>query len=370
MEIYQFLSRRIIFPLTKRDPEVAHNLGLFALKILGKGKRLGLTEVTRELASASNPGLKQMAFGMTFQNPVGVAAGLDKYARGAVEGIYALGFGFHTFGSISREKQAGNKRPRIERHPERKAIINWKGLDNDGAEITGERLHRQSPPNLPVGISLAKSNATPIEEAPQDFLCSFKKMRAHADFIKVNISCPNSPGYRGLQQEELFKKVLGAIQEENHRHGRVVPILIKISPDPTWSDTVWNELYITIETAKEMGAVGIAGPNTTGKRYRLAEPYSKIGGYSGPDCFKENLKLMGFVREIWNKAIIIMSGGIFTPENAFEALKVANLIEVFTSFIYRGPLIAYRLNTGLSKLMEERGISSLSELRGLPKTVN
>lgn|GEM_PF-2679353 len=362
-KVYRSFTEKIIFPLTKNDPEVAHDLCLLALQILGKGRSFGTTGWIRKFTNVDDLRLKQELLGIVFDNPVGIAAGFDKYCRGAMEGIYALGFGFGNYGSITAEKQVGNEKPRIERHIEEEALINWKGLDNDGAKKTSTRLHQQTICRMPVGVSIAKSTQVSNKKIPEDFLFTFKRMRVHADYVKLNISCPNTPGYRDLQQKDLFERVLGVIQEENYRHGRVVPILPKVSPDCTWSESLWEELSITIETAKKMGAVGIAGPNTTNGRGGLNQPYSLRGGMSGRMRFDDSLKIMRFVRNEWPEAVLIMSGGIFTPENAFEALKTVDLIEVLTSFVYRGPLIAYLINTGLVKLMKKNRVSHISQLR-------
>lgn len=362
MRIYEDYLRGIIFWLTKKNPEIAHERAVDMLALLGKGRSLGLTEVIRWFTNVNSHRLKQKIFGLDFDNPVGIAAGFDKYAR-AMEGLYALGFGFGNYGSFTSANQKGNPKPRIERHSKERTIINFMGLNNAGAKKSAEQIRDGDSCRMPIIINIAKSTDCPNEMAHLDLLESFRELRKFADIVVVNLSCPNTPEYRGLQQGNFFDRILGTIQEENFKYSRVVPIIPKISPDPTWGASVFNELAITVEICKKNQILGIAGPNTTTGRYGLREPYSLKGGMSGPQCFKPHLEIMRFIRIIWEDAILIMSGGIFTPENALEALRVANLIEVFTSFVYRGPLIALLLNSGLLKLMKEQGVSNLSRLR-------
>jgi len=360
---YWFFTRKIVFPLTKRDPEVAHNLAIFALNMLKKGKSLEAVERLREKLTVNDSRLSQKILDLTYENPVSMAAGFNKYADGASEGLRILGFGHHCLGSITWPQQDGDKRPRLERHVEEETLINHMGLNNDGAIETNHRLHKQPISQIPLRISIAKSNRTSLKKAPEEMANTFEKLRDHMDMGELNISCVNSPDCLALQQTGHLARIIDAIQDKNYSRSRVIPIVLKVSPDRTWSNSLQDELGGIVEVAKARQVVGIAGPNTTKERFGLTWPWSEIGGMSGPQCFEPALEANRFLRQIWPESILIMSSGINSAERAFEALKIVNLIDLITAFVFRGPLIAYMINSGLIKLMEKEGITSLPELR-------
>jgi dihydroorotate dehydrogenase len=323
--LYERLVRPLLFSL---DPETAHH---FTIELLRAGSNLDLA--LRVLRFFQPPSKPKTLFGLNFPNPIGLAAGLDKNGV-AIPAWAALGFGFIEIGTVTAKAQPGNPKPRIFRLPEQQALINRLGFNNDGAEVIAERLRKLRKsgrwPAVPVGINIGKSRATPLEQATDDYLYSFRLLRDLADYITVNISSPNTPGLRALQEPRKLSELLQAIGREPA--GAVKPILVKISPDlsPT-------ELQAIVAACEENAVAGIVATNTTLDHSSIPPALDEEGGLSGAPLRQKSTT---FVHEIIRKSAIpvIASGGIFDAKSAQEKFKTgAQLIQLYTGFVYRGP---------------------------------
>ena len=272
-------------------------------------------------------------FGLTFPNPIGLAAGLDKNGV-ALPAWAALGFGFIEIGTVTAKAQPGNPKPRIFRLPEQQALINRLGFNNDGADAIAQRLAalRESGrwPAVPVGINIGKSRATPLEQATDDYLYSFRMLRDFADYITLNISSPNTPGLRELQEPEKLSELLYAIGNEAGTAPK--PLVVKISPDLSGA-----ELKAILAVCEENGVSGIIATNTTLDHSSIPPQLDQEGGLSGAPLRDKSTAL---VREIAAqcKIPVIASGGIFDAESAREKFQAgAQLIQLYTGLVYRGP---------------------------------
>jgi len=286
--------------------------------------------VLRSFQPSSKP---KTLFGLNFPNPIGLAAGLDKNGV-ALPAWAALGFGFIEIGTVTAKAQPGNPKPRIFRLPEQRALINRLGFNNHGADAIAQRLAalRVSArwPAVPVGINIGKSRATPLEQATDDYLYSFRMLRDFADYITLNISSPNTPGLRELQEPEKLSELLHAIGNEAGTAPK--PLVVKISPD--LSNT---ELKAVLEVCGENGVSGIIATNTTLDHSSIARQLDQAGGLSGAPLRDKSTVL---VHEIAARSTIpvIASGGIFDAESAAEKFQAgAQLIQLYTGFVYRGP---------------------------------
>jgi dihydroorotate dehydrogenase len=321
---YDRFVRRLLFAL---DAETAHDLVLRGLRAASHVD-FALRALKR-FQPAPNP---ITLFGVNFPNRIGLAAGFDKNAV-ALPAWAALGFGFVEAGTVTAKAQIGNPRPRIFRYPEHQALINRLGFNNEGADIIANRLRqlRESGrwPAIPIGLNIGKSKITPIDQAPADYLESFRRLRNFGDYFVLNISSPNTPGLRSLQQPELLSILLRGIADEN-RTGK--PILIKIAPDLSLA-----ELDDIVVTCAEHQVAGIVATNTTRDHSALALPKDEAGGLSGLPLREKSTAL---VREIRARSTIpiIASGGIFDAASAREKFDAgAELIQLYTGFVYRGP---------------------------------
>ncbi len=335
---------RLLRPLVFRlDPERAHDLTLGLLtpwSALFAG-RLDTRDIAR------SPALAVTAMGLRFPNPVGLAAGLDKDAR-AVPAWQALGFGFIEVGTVTLVAQPGNPRPRLFRLPEDGALVNRMGFNNQGVEAMGRRLERlraRGSLQVPLGVNLGKSKVTPAARATEDYRRGFERLGELADYVVVNISSPNTPGLRDLQRIEEVARILAAIQGPNQRLSRPRPILIKLAPDLADEDAV-----ACARAALEVGCAGFILTNTTVRLEGLASPTAGLsGGLSGRPLFDRSTQLLGRVREaIGPDPVLIGVGGIMGPEGVAAKLAAgANLVQVYTGLIYRGPGMVRELLRGL-----------------------
>jgi len=319
--IYERLLRPLLFAL---DPETAHR---FALAFLRPAGPL-LPKSTAETSPIS-------VFGLNFRHRVGLAAGLDKNGI-ALPAWEALGFSFVEIGTVTAQAQPGNPRPRIFRYPEQNALINRLGFNNDGAESIANRLavlrDRGGWPGIPVGINIGKSRVTPIERAVEDYLFSFRKLRAQADYIALNVSSPNTPGLRELQGGKRLDELLRAINAECGN----MPLLVKIAPD--LEPAALDEL---ISVCEANTISGIIAANTTLDHSAIA--HDEQGGLSGAPLQKKSTAV---IRQIANKTKIpiIGCGGIFDAGSAREKIEAgAKLLQVYTGFIFRGPKLIREL---------------------------
>jgi dihydroorotate dehydrogenase len=333
-ETYEKIVRPLLFSI---DPETAHN---FAIGFLRRASRVELAlRGFRRFQPAAKP---KTVFGVSFPNPVGLAAGFDKDGV-ALSALAALGFGFIEIGTVTAKRQSGNPRPRIFRFSEQQALINRLGFNNDGADLVANRLRqwRESGrwPAIPIGINIGKSKTTPLDQAPADYLHSFRRLRKFADYIVLNVSSPNTPGLRSLQERESLSILLRAIREENRTDK---PVLIKIAPDLSTP-----ELEEIIASCEENQIAGIIATNTTLDHSSIPTGRDEAGGLSGAPL---RGKATALVRDITARSTIpvIASGGIFDLESAREKFEAgAELLQVYTGYIFRGPGLLREIVGGL-----------------------
>jgi len=310
------------------DAEAAHHL---AIALLRSASHVDLALCA--LQSFQVGPKPKTVFGLTFRNPIGLAAGLDKNGV-ALPAWAALGFGFIEIGTVTAKAQPGNPKPRIFRFPEQEALINRLGFNNDGAVAIAERLRRLRSgkrwPDVPLGINIGKSRETPLEQTTDDYLYSFRLLREFADYIVLNVSSPNTPGLRELQGREALAQLLRAVREKNQIAPK--PVLIKISPDLSSSEL--NEVIATCEGNE---TAGIIATNTTLDHSSIPTVLDEEGGLSGAPLREKSTTL---VRAITASSTIpvIASGGIVDAQSAREKFEAgAQLLQVYTGYIYRGP---------------------------------
>jgi dihydroorotate dehydrogenase len=332
--MYTRVARPALFRLGGGDPEVAHERTLGALTRLAR-RPLAISLLRRYFGGVS----PRTVFGVQFPSPVGLAAGMDKDGV-ALRAWPALGFGFVEVGTVTRHAQPGNPRPRLFRLPASEAIINRMGFNNAGAQALAERLHALGPPPVPLGISIGKSGATPVEDAVEDYLAVFRTLRHYGDYFAINVSSPNTPGLRALQDRAALSDLLGALRQE-----ATTRLLVKIAPDLT--DHAIAEL---LEVCATHSVDGVIATNTTIARDALtpadgahaAEP----GGLSGRPLAARALEVVSFVSKHTDGTLPIVGvGGIHTPDDALRMLDAgASLIQLYTGLIYHGPGLVRKIN--------------------------
>jgi dihydroorotate dehydrogenase len=323
-EVYRKFLRPLLFLL---DPERAHDLAISFLR------RVSQTDLLlRGLQRFQPPHKPVTLFGVTFPNPIGLAAGFDKNGA-ALPAWEALGFGFIEIGTVTAKAQPGNPKPRVFRFPEQQALINRLGFNNDGADVVANRLRRWQEsgrwPKVPVGINLGKSMTTPLDQAPADYLPSFRRLQKFADYIVLNVSSPNTPGLRSLQEQESLSALLRAFRQENRMNK---PVLVKIAPDLSIT-----EIEAILAVCAEYGVAGIIATNTTLDHTSIPEARDQTGGLSGAPLRQKSTVLL---REITTRSDIpvIACGGIFDLESAREKIDAgATLLQIYTGYIFRGP---------------------------------
>lgn len=324
--IYERILRPLLFAL---EAEQAHHLGVGFLKFASRVPPL--LALLRQFQPPPKP---VSVFGLNFQNPIGLAAGFDKNGV-ALPAWEALGFGFVEIGTVTAKAQPGNPKPRIFRYPAQQALINRLGFNNDGADAVAARLRdlRASgrwPGNCRVGINIGKSKMTPLEDAAEDYLYSFRRLRDFADYVVLNVSSPNTPGLRALQGDDALGPLLQKMREENR--GGTKPLLLKIAPDLNK-----GELEQIIATCEREEIAGIIATNTTLDHSALGSERDETGGLSGAPLRARSTE---FVRAIKARTQlpIIGVGGIMTANDAREKIDAgATLVQLYTGYIYRGP---------------------------------
>ena len=322
---YERFVRPLLFSI---DAETAHHIAVGLLRAVSHFN-LAL-HALKSFQSSSKP---KTVFGLNFPNPIGLAAGLDKNGV-AIPACAALGFGFIEIGTVTAKAQPGNPKPRIFRLPAQQALINRLGFNNDGAEAIANRLRKlrnsKRWPAVPVGINIGKSRATPLEQAADDYLYSFRLLRDFADYITLNVSSPNTPGLRELQEPQNLSELLRAIGTEAGPTPK--PLVVKISPDMSPTD-----LKAILAVCEEHQVAGIIATNTTLDHSLIPRQLDQSGGLSGAPLRE---KATAFVREITAQCTIpvIASGGICDTESAREKFEAgAQLIQLYTGLVYRGP---------------------------------
>jgi dihydroorotate dehydrogenase len=302
---------------------------------------------------------------LSFPNPVGLAAGLDKNGV-ALQPLAALGFGFIEAGTVTYHPQPGNPRPRLFRLREDEALINRAGFNNDGAAAFARRVEQHRPACV-LGVSIGKSKITPLENATEDYLASFELVYKVADYVAVNVSSPNTPQLRELQQSQQLGSLLSALQTRNRELQQPLPLLVKLSPDLDR-----RELETIVEVVERFGIDGIIATNTTTSRDNLRTDAQRVaacgeGGLSGKPLRNRSTQMIADLYELTRGRIpLIGVGGIFTAEDAWEKITAgASLVQLYTGFIYQGPNIAREINEGLANILAREGLKTINEAVGI-----
>lgn len=340
MTMYKSVVRKILF---KFDPEEVHQFTFSMLKNLFRLPFV--SNIAKTNFVIQDPRLERKLFGLTFKNPVGLAAGFDKNAVLFDEFSY-YGFGFVEIGTVTPKPQPGNDKKRLFRLIEDQAIINRMGFNNDGVEAVVERLKNRKT-DVIIGGNIGKNKVTPNENAIDDYLICFEKLFDFVDYFVVNVSSPNTPNLRALQDKEPLTKLLNSLQYENEKKSKPKPILLKIAPDLTN-----DQLLDIIDIVNETKIAGIIATNTTTERQNLSSSkQNEAGGLSGKPLTKRSTEIIRFLAEKSNKSFpIIGVGGIHSPEDALEKIEAgADLIQLYTGFIYEGPSLVKRINQHLLK---------------------
>lgn len=384
MDIYKAALRPLLFSTLKADPEWLHVQILRWLEQLDDmGDRPPATWLRHQLQQTltySHPALSQTLWGLSFANPLGLAAGFDK--DGVASHLWAnFGFGFAELGTVTRHPQSGNPKPRLFRLPIDEAALNRMGFNNQGAAVLAERLQQKRtrlgatapdsdgtlPSGLPLGINLGKSKVTPLEEAAADYLESFRLLRTLGDYFVVNVSSPNTPGLRSLQDAEQLERILAVLQEANLDQK---PLLVKIAPD-----LEWEAIAAILQLAQTYRLAGIIATNTTIRRDHLKTQViqatgnlvaEEAGGISGAPLRQRSTDVIRFIyQETHGTLPIIGVGGIFTADDAWEKLTAgASLLQTYTGWIYEGPGMVRRVLKGLADKLQEHGFSHMQEAIG------
>lgn len=340
--MYQLL-RKILFWF---DAEEVH---YFAMNMLTFSCKFSFVKkILKKKFTPRNTSFSKDVFGITFSNPLGLAAGFDKNAKYLNE-LEVLGFGFVEIGTVTPLPQDGNPKPRLFRLPKDKALINRMGFNNEGVKAAAERVrkYKEQATNsaLIIGGNIGKNKITPNEDAWKDYEICFRELHDVVDYFVVNVSSPNTPGLRYLQQKDSLKKILTNLQEVNKIKNIQKPLLLKISPDLNQ-----NDLDDVIDLAMEIHLDGLVAANTTVKRDNLTTPENEIkkigaGGLSGKSLTAEANRITNYIHQRTNGSIpIISSGGIFSANDAKEKFdNGASLIQVWTGFIYEGPGIVKKI---------------------------
>lgn len=348
MSAYSVL-RRLLFRL---DPEAGHAAGMAAL-----WAAQALPPVHHALARrgrVDDPRLRQSLLGLSFPNPVGLAAGLDKDGI-AVRGLAALGFGLVEVGTVTPLAQPGNPRPRLFRFPEAASLQNAMGFNNGGMDGLRRRLERVYPLGIPLGINIGKNKATPPERALDDYETLIRGLAHLADYLVVNLSSPNTPGLRDLQNESFVRSVLATAAGITTR-----PVLVKIAPDLEPGMAV-----DLCEAAVDAGAAGIIATNTT-TDYSLLPGAKDFGGLSGRVLREKSFRLFAAIaRRLFGRTVLVSVGGIDSGEEAWRRLRAgASLVQVYTGLIYEGPSLPRRINRELVERMDRAGVTGIGEVVG------
>jgi dihydroorotate dehydrogenase len=339
--IYKSLIRPVLFLF---DAEKVHHFVMNILKTAGKIP--GMLKLQESMFLVNDPSLERTVAGIKFRNPVGLAAGFDKDAKAIAE-LGSLGFGFIEIGTVTPKAQTGNPLPRLFRLPADQALINRMGFNNEGVDAAVARLKKKH--KLIVGGNIGKNKITENENAINDYLICFEALFPYCDYFTVNISSPNTPGLRELQDKEPLIRLLEAVQKANHSKPTAKPVFLKIAPDLTPSQ-VDDIIDITLKTK----LAGLIISNTTISREGLNTGQIEIdkigaGGLSGKPVFEKSTALLKYVAEKSGKQFaLIASGGIFTPQQAREKLQAgADLVQLYTGFIYEGPALVKAINKEL-----------------------
>lgn len=344
--MYKSIIRPILF---RYDPEKVHH---FTFNFIRKIHKIpGAPALIRRFYNVEDSRLEVKLFGLDFKNPVGLAAGFDKDGK-LFDELSNFGFGFIEVGTVTPKPQAGNDKPRLFRLPKDKAIINRMGFNNEGVDkLVGRLKKRKGNTQLIIGGNIGKNKITPNEDALEDYIICFEKLFDYVDYFVVNVSSPNTPNLRALQEKEPLKKLLRALYKENTSYDHPKPILLKIAPDLT--DAQLDDI---LEIVKDSKIDGVIATNTTISREGLKSSEAEIaevgqGGLSGKPLTDRSTEVIAYLhKKSEGKLPIVAVGGIFTAEDALAKLHAgASLVQVYTGFIYEGPGIVKRICKGILK---------------------
>ncbi len=339
--LYERVVRPALFSL---DAETVHERTLRLLACFGPLLR----RLRPLLGAVDHPRLGRTVWGLRFPNPVGLAAGFDKHGR-CLDAWEGFGFGFVEVGTVTARPQPGNPRPRLFRLPADLALVNRLGFNSEGAEAVAVRLKAAGPRAIPVGVNIGKSAAAPLEGAAADYEASFDRLAPLADYVVINVSSPNTPGLRDLQAPDQLRALLGRLAARNRvlppgRTGRPRPLLVKLSPDLTPA-----ELEAALAAATAAGIDGVVATNTTTSRAGLQTPFEEPGGLSGRPLAARARAVVATVHRLTGGRLpIIGVGGLFTADDVRAMLEAgATLVQLYTGFVYGGPLTVWRICRGL-----------------------
>ncbi|WP_129114023.1 quinone-dependent dihydroorotate dehydrogenase [Halegenticoccus tardaugens] len=349
MELYD-IAKPGLFAL---PPETAHRT---VHRLLRSAQRTPIEDAIRRRYAVDEDRLRVEAFGRAFPNPVGVAAGFDKNAEIPAM-LAALGFGHVEVGGVTAERQPGNPRPRMFRLREDEALVNRMGFNNDGADAIGARLKDEPLPDVPVGVNIGKSKSTPLDEAADDYLYTYERVAAAGDYFVVNVSSPNTPGLRSLQNRDALEEILGALSDAG-----AAPLLVKLSPD--LPETAVEDALAVVA---DLGLDGVVVTNTTTARPGgLKSPHrAERGGLSGKPVERMATELVRFVAERTDVPVVGV-GGVADAEGAYRKIRNgASVVQLYTGLIYEGPGIARDINAGLLDLLERDGFDRVENAIGV-----
>lgn len=341
--------KKIIYML---DPETAHHVVESALKTVAKFP-FALNKIAKQY-TFQDTRLSQELFGVTFPNPVGLAAGFDKNAT-MVQGLAALGFGFIEFGTVTPKAQPGNEKPRLFRFPEQNTIQNAMGFNNEGMAFAKANIQKLYPFSIPLGANIGKNKITSAENALEDYRVLIDGFKDISDYIIINISSPNTPGLRDLQNESFITSIFEMATAMTDK-----PVLLKIAPDLTVDDAL-NICNIAIQS----GAKGIIATNTT-IDYSLLSGAKDFGGLSGAVLTEKSFALFDeLAKAFYGKTTLISVGGISDGKEAYRRLKAgASLVQAYSALIFEGPALASKINQEIASLMEADGFTHIIQVIG------
>jgi dihydroorotate dehydrogenase len=343
--MYKSFIRPVLFSF---DPEAVHHFSFKSLKTIHKIP--GVRSLLRKRFKPAHKELERELFGLTFPNPVGMAAGFDKDAK-AFKEFSDLGFGFIEIGTLTPKPQDGNPKKRLFRLKDDQAIINRMGFNNGGVDAAVERLKKNPKPgekgHVIIGGNIGKNKVTPNDQAVNDYIICFEKLFDHVDYFTVNVSSPNTPGLRELQDRKPLTHILQTLQDLNHKRPSRKPILLKIAPDLT-DDQLLDIIGIVEDTKID----GVISTNTTIDRSGLTSPehlQQEAGGLSGAPLTNRATQVIRFLHEKSNGAFpIIGVGGIMSAQDALDKLNAgASLVQLYTGFVYEGPKLIRDINQHL-----------------------
>ncbi len=341
--LYKYLLKPILF---RFHAERAHYITVSLLKIALAVP--GIKWIFKLLYHSNDAHLKREIFGLTFPNPVGLGAGFDKDGK-SYDAMSHLGFGFIEIGTVTPLPQDGNDKPRLFRLPADQGLINRMGFNNEGVDALVERLKNRKPSAIMIGGNIGKNKVTPNENAVDDYLICFDKLHPYVDYFVVNVSSPNTPGLRDLQDKEPLTRILNTLMDANKKKNNPKPILLKIAPDLTES-----QLDDIVDIVSVTQIAGVIATNTTLDRSMLSVDTTSIGmgGLSGKPLFNRSLEVISYLHNQSNGAFpIIGVGGILCGDDGVAMIKAgASLVQVYSGMVYAGPGLIKEINQAIAKM--------------------